>query len=564
MSSAQQSVAILMLVCTAPMVGLAAYAFTNLTKPGARGFLLCQVGAIGWSVQLAVLTWPTRLMPVYLNTTGRMAFQFLVIFGWPLLVWEYVNRGRVHLRRRSVAALLVVPAVTLALAATNPRHHLVLAADSPPNPSGISAFVLGPWYLVFISFAVIMTMVPAGYLLYKLRGAHGTHRKQLLLVLGGFLVGFPGALQTYIFRNVELVPLYVDLTPLSFAAAAVLWGLALFRYNLFGMVPVSRRTAVETMDDPLVSVDADQRVVDANPAAQALFGVEDVVGTELETFCSDHPTVYALYEQGKETSELTLETGAGPKHFVLDIRPIEQGQSERGSLLVLQDVTRLREREEELDLLKQVLSRVLRHNIRNDVMVIQAHAAALEDADENNALAEHTDGIFEKTEQMLERSEKATNLQDIFDTNQNDTSLDLTEVIHRQVATFREDHPGVDIETDLPESATVCCHPNIGTALAEALDNASSHFERDDGDLRVAVSVRRDDGEVVLTIEDNGPGVHESEIETLEAGEETALQHSSGVGLWMMQFIARKSGGGLAIGDATLGGAAVVFRLPAE
>ena len=41
-NSAAQSMAVLMLVCATPLLGLAAYAYQNLEKPRARGFLLCQ------------------------------------------------------------------------------------------------------------------------------------------------------------------------------------------------------------------------------------------------------------------------------------------------------------------------------------------------------------------------------------------------------------------------------------------------------------------------------------------------------------------------------------------
>ncbi len=211
--------ALLMVVCAVPIAGLAAYAFRNREKPGARGFLLCLVGEAGWSVMLATITWPDLILPVHLNTALRFLFQSLVILGWPLLVWEYTRRGRVHLRPSRVAALLAVPVATILLTATNPAHHLVLAAESPANPTGISDLVLGPGYLAHVVFAVALVTLPVGVLLSDLRSAHGDHRRQLLLLLAGWAVGVPGALQTHLFRTIDWIPLYVDLTPVTFIVA---------------------------------------------------------------------------------------------------------------------------------------------------------------------------------------------------------------------------------------------------------------------------------------------------------------------------------------------------------
>jgi PAS domain S-box-containing protein len=566
MSTAAQSMSILMLVCAAPLVGLGAYAYLNLDKPGARGFLLCQIGAIGWSVQLAVITWPSRIVPVHLNTAVRMLFQFLVVVGWPLLVWEYSRRERVKLRPSVVAALLVVPLVTLVLAVTNPWHHLVLAAETPANPVGISDFVLGPWYLAFILFAVSFVVPPVALLVNDLLSAHGAHRNQLLLLLGGWVIGFPGALQTYIFRNIEAIPLYVDLTPLAFSVSAVLWGLALFRYHLFGLVPVSRRTTVETMADPVVAIDADGTVVDANPAGRRLFATEEaeVAGQSLEEFWAAYPSLLsAVDSEESHNEEVTLDTDSGQRHFSLDVRPIQQSRTASGSVLVLREVTQLRERERELDLLKQIHSRVLRHNIRNQLTVLKGQTFNIEEEDDSDEFTEQTKVIRETADRLLEHSEKATDLRDIIDSDMPIVSGDLTSAVQQETNALRREHPAVDIEAELENGVQVDAHPDIHRVVRELLHNAVIHNASDRSDLRLRVTVSATTSEGILTVEDSGSGISDTEVATLEAGEETALQHGSGIGLWMVRLLVDKSGGTLSFDrDTELGGTRVTVRLP--
>jgi PAS domain S-box-containing protein len=522
----------------------------------------------GWSVQIAVMTWPTQLLPVHLSTLIRYLFQLLVVFGWPLLVWEYSNRKRLSLRPWQIAALLVVPVLTIGLTATNPWHYLVLTAETPSNPAGIRELGLGPWYLVYMGFAVTMVMLPIGTLFSDLREAHGTHRKQILLLLAGWFLGFPGALFSLLFRDLPTVPPYVDLTPLTFILAAGLWGTALFRYNLFSMLPVSRRIAVETMPDPVVSVDSDGAVVDANPAAQQLFGTTattgTVAGTPLTEFCAAYPAVPSLYQSGEEqTAELSLDTDAGTRHFSVYVEPIRQGGSTTGSLLVLREVTTLREREQELDLLKQVLSRVFRHNIRNRLNVIEGHTRALASATDDEREA-HIETILGTVDQLLGHSDKAVAMRKAIDTEPSETPLSISTVVRQQTAALRKTHPEITVTVDCPDEITAPCHPDIDKAVAELLENAVKHSEGPPNEFHVRIAVTRRDGMVVVGIEDNGPSIAAHEIEALNAGQETDLTHGSGVGLWLVRLLADKSGGDLSIDDGTdLGGTRVELTLPA-
>ncbi|WP_135820838.1 sensor histidine kinase [Halostella litorea] len=336
----------------------------------------------------------------------------------------------------------------------------------------------------------------------------------------------------------------------------------MFRYRLFGMVPVSRRTTVETMADPVVSVDADGTVVDSNPAAQRLFGVDRrPVGTHLSEFARDHPEIISLYEPNMErTEEVSLDADGRTRHFSFHLRPIEQGGSATGSLIVLREVTRLRERERELDLLKQVFSRVFRHNIRNELTVLNGEARAIAELDESGTFAEPTGRILVSTNQLLAHAEKAISFRRVIDAEPTAVRTDLGAVAAEQVRAVRTDYPDLSIETDLPDDVHVDCHPAVGKAVRELLDNAVRHHP---GDVRVSVTVRRDGATGTLVVADDGPGIDPHEVATLEANEESDLQHGSGVGLWLVDLIARKCDGTFTIdADSPLGGTRAKLSFP--
>lgn len=549
MSSAEQSMAFFMLICAVPLIGLIVYGFRDQNTPGARGLLLCLIGMTGWSVQLALVTWPTEVLPLYINTTIRHTFQYLVIFGWPLFAWEYVKRERVRVRRTYVVALLVIPVLTILLTATNPLHHLVLLEETPANPAGISEFVLGPWYLVHIGFAVALVILPVGMLLKELRVAHGAHRKQLLLLLTGWAIGFPGALQTHLFRTIEGIPMYVDLTPLSFLVTAGLWGLALFRHQLFTMIPVSRRTVVETIPDPVVAVDQNGLVVDLNPAAKSLFDTPaDVAGRPLIELFSEYPEIIDYYKDGAKDAELEIETDGGYRQFSVTCERIRDGGTE--AIIVLRDITplkereqKLRDRERDLMMLQQVFSRVFRHNIRNELTVAQGHMVTIDYHTDDEVIKESAATALASTDRLLGHAEKAREIERVIDEDPDQTITPLPDLVSTATETYRQTSTGLTITTDV-DDISVQVIEGFQTAIENAIENAIEH-----NPTPVNVNIRSElNGDTVeLLVVDDGDGIPTNEIAVLVEGEETALNHGSGVGLWLMKWHIQKSNGTLEI-----------------
>lgn len=360
-----------------------------------------------------------------------------------------------------------------------------------------------------------------------------------------------------------MIPPYINLTPLMFIGTAGLWATALFRYQLFNMLPVSRRTAVETMPDPVISVDRNGIVVDANPAAQELFESREMIGEQtLAEFCEAYPEVYSLHEASMErTTEVSLGTPDGTRHFSVTVRPIRQAGSVTGSLIVLREITRLREREAELELLKQVLSRVFRHNIRNRLNVMDGHLTVIAEEFDDGECDVHTSTIAETIDQLLSHSDKAVDMEGVIDTDA-DSTIRLDHVARHELKALVADHPGIEITVDC-EDVSARCHPDIEKAIRELLENAVLHAYNNQDDFRLRVTVCADDEMGRVIIEDSGPGIPNHEIEALNAGEETDLKHGSGVGLWLVRLLVKKSNGTLTIDtDTDLGGTRVELAVP--
>ncbi len=84
---------------------------------------------------------------------------------------------------------------------------------------------------------------------------------------------------------------------------------------------------------------------------------------------------------------------------------------------------------------------------------------------------------------------------------------------------------------------------NLNVALFEAIENGIVHQDTDSPIVFVSVSTPSEDtAQIEIRNEGEIPNV---EQDTLEKGEETALEHSSGLGLWLIKWIVENAHGSI-------------------
>ncbi len=266
-------------------------------------------------------------------------------------------------------------------------------------------------------------------------------------------------------------------------------------------------------------------------------------------------------ESASETVETPLVTREGDS-VLTEVNVTVYADSEgacAGTVGVARDVRERKRREQNLDLLNSVFTRVFRHNVRNELAVVESHAERLaEEVDE--ALRSHPEAILRTTERLLRHSEKARLIERVIETDER-TDRDLARATRSVVADARERHPAATIETDLPGEAVVRAHPDIDRAVEELIDNAVEHAPEESAHVEVWFD-RRPTART-LFVEDTAGGLADHEIEVLRRGRERDLQHSTGVGLWLIRWLAEYSGAKLIV-HRTDQGSLMGLTFPAE
>ena len=204
---------------------------------------------------------------------------------------------------------------------------------------------------------------------------------------------------------------------------------------------------------------------------------------------------------------------------------------------------------------------VLRHNIRNSMMVIDGHAQFLEGRVDGHADKLAT--IREWCEDMTELTEKIRDITDAVTASGDERlgRVDLSDVLDRNVEDLREECEDLTVEVDVDEEAVILANDLVSDILESILSNAVEHNDAERPHIAVS---SRDLGEwVQVRVADNGPGIPD-ELETRVFQRDVATsQTSHGFGLYFVSVMMDLYDGNVWFEDNDPRGTVVVleFRL---
>lgn len=303
---------------------------------------------------------------------------------------------------------------------------------------------------------------------------------------------------------------------------------------------VAHTSALSMLETGVVAVDNQGAIVHANAVALEAVGSDrsDVLGADVGDVFGD--AVAILYPG--ESTEVVLDEVR--RVFEVTASPLrdERYGVNVGRFLLLHDITDRKRRIQQL----QVLNRVFRHNIRNQVNTILAHAEhACERVDTDPEEVDRClDTIMETSHRLASLSETARQIQRALEPEgRTVTEQDLAAIGRRLVTRARAEYPGVTIDYDAPEVLTVEASMSLQAGLWELLENACEYNDAESPSVTVGLERRGDRAH--LRIADNGPGIPEHEQAVIETGEETPLEHGSGLGFWLAHWVVDLSGGTL-------------------
>jgi two-component system OmpR family sensor kinase len=188
-----------------------------------------------------------------------------------------------------------------------------------------------------------------------------------------------------------------------------------------------------------------------------------------------------------------------------------------------------------------VLSRVLRHNLRNDATVLIGQSERLA-SELDGPLADTAETLHGRSMAVGDLATKTKVMVEALDRRSTPNArLNVHDVVTDAVEGVRENAHGVDVSLDVPRNLWIWADDSVETALAELVENAVEH-----GGSDIRVEATDDDGRVDVRVVDDGPGIPADERAILSGGAEiTQLKHGSGLGLWVARSVAEAADGRL-------------------
>ncbi|MFB6087880.1 MAG: PAS domain S-box protein [Haloarculaceae archaeon] len=326
----------------------------------------------------------------------------------------------------------------------------------------------------------------------------------------------------------------------------------------------------ENLSEPVVEsrFDGETPVVESvNPAFEETFGVsaDDIVGSPLDESIVPDDRQDAAAEFNRRAREgerleveVRRETADGPRDFLLRTVPFEQDDATRGYAIYI-DVTERRERERQLERQNERLeevARVVSHDLRNPLNVAQGNVDLLADgadADDRPAF-ERVQRAHERMEaiidDMLTLARQGQSVSDLEPVALDAVARDAWETAGTETATL-------DVRTDVRILAD---RSRLLGVFENLFANAHMHAGEDvtitvdaigDGE-RTGTAIEESRG---FFVEDDGPGIPESDRESVfESGYSTASD-STGFGLAIVQSIVEAHGWDVTVTESESGGA---------
>lgn len=273
---------------------------------------------------------------------------------------DYTNRLPKY-PRRAWLLLLIFPMIFWLLVMTNPFHQLT-RADVALIPGEIFSNLTYPFTTmtsIFSGYLTVLVFSAIGLVARHVLEVGAPYRAQVITVLLG--IGTPAiisvlmTLAVYLSNQNTIVSDQRVITPLAFVIGDVIVAWGLLRYRLFEIAPIARAAVFESLNDAILVLDNQNRIVDLNPAAETLiarFSTQNkVVGLAVEQVFPYWASNFQTFT-GQETTyqtELTVKgvtTGTDTGQikdeliFFASISPIKtRTDFVTGHVVLLKDIT---------------------------------------------------------------------------------------------------------------------------------------------------------------------------------------------------------------------------------
>lgn len=339
-------------------------------------FMIVGLWVLGGAIELVAISMPVFMVGRVMHFVGTG----LVPVGMLICFREITGNDT---PKALIAALLIIPVASILIAATNHSHQLMwlYPATNADGEFLTRPLAWGRWFLfVHAPFAYLVVSAAMLGLLLHSSAVAPTHRRGLFLIAGTAMA----PIITVVAYDFGAGPDTISIVPLVLA-----WMLPIYAWLLLGdqiieFNPLAYETVFQNMQDPVIVVDDQERVIGLNHGAERLLNISENEALRVSidgVFGDDVPEVHAALDTGMPQKMMTY-TG---RFLHLQVTPIatKKTGTGRGRVLMFRDVSDVENAQREVQNSEKLLRTLIDHSVNG---IIRMSWISADDSYDNREL----------------------------------------------------------------------------------------------------------------------------------------------------------------------------------
>lgn len=509
----------------------------------------------------------------------------LANLGMVLVSLEFTQNKHL-LTRRFWVLLTIQPLLTLAVCVLDPIFKTLTLDTYLVNINGriqwvqetnTGGFIVSYFFSFFWSVFV-------GYLLIKgIVVSKSTERRRYTLILVSYLFIWV----TAILHKLGFRPLPgLNITAVMSTMQVILIFFAIGYYRMFDLVPLVRGEIVDELDEAVVILDSNNRIVDWNMTAEHLFHIASKNSTLLsyKYFFASAPGIISRLDHLSDKRTLTKWIWEkDEKYWEVTAKQIRDANRKKiGMVIVFRDNTEQRNLEKQMSNVNRELMvanetkdrflSIISHDLRGPLAGIKMLLKVLNEdmkkkedalAGMTQSLVDATESVFSLLENLLEWS-KLQRGQEEFRPHYYRLDNIVRECL--ELFVLSASNKGISFEVEVPSHAMVFCDDRMIITVIRNLVSNALKFSHNNGKILIQASDVNGDWQV--SVVDSGVGMSKATVDKLfKAGEVikstgTGGETGNGIGLLLCHEFVTVNGGTLFADSDGVSGSRFVFTIP--
>ena len=221
---------------------------------------------------------------------------------------------------------------------------------------------------------------------------------------------------------------------------------------------------------------------------------------------------------------------------------------------------RLAERNKQQRETLSLLTRLVSHDLRNDMAIISGYTEMIDEHVDDEGQP-YVEVIANRIDEAVDLLEDTGTLVKSINEERDLEPVDLSTTLTQEVTKIRENHPTVTLETEIQDGLTVTADSLLQQLFGNLLSNAVFHNDPDS--LTIWVTATADEEMAEVVVSDSGTGIDPKLRERcFELGEQSEDSTGDGIGLYLVSRLAKIYGGSVDLDESNAGGARFTVTIP--